>query len=164
VVATNSPLPTLPDFSRIVDGIQQAVRAINNLSTTVTKTRAYSTANPANPTGTTSSSGKMMGLGAAVTPQSSGVILFLANGDLLTGAGGKAQLRYGTGTAPANGAAPAGTAIGGNVEIGSSVVPFALLGLAAGLSVGTAYWFDIELASNGGTAAIADLGLVAIEI
>jgi hypothetical protein len=35
VAATNSPLPTLPDFSRIVDGLQKTVIAINNLTTTL---------------------------------------------------------------------------------------------------------------------------------
>lgn len=31
----NAPLPVLPDFSRITDGLQQTVRAINNLTTTL---------------------------------------------------------------------------------------------------------------------------------
>jgi hypothetical protein len=170
----NSPLPILPDFSRIVDAIQQAVKAINNLSQVVTtKTRSHSTASPANPTGTTDTTGKMMGLAATITPQSTGTVLLLINGDVVSdtaGDGAKLQLRVsGTGgqSAPANGAAPSGNAVGGFIQmpaLGTSNRGFCLIGLVSGLTLDQSYWFDVELAAiTGGTASIKDVTAIAIE-
>jgi len=69
------------------------------------------------------------------------------------------QLAYGTGTPPANGAAAAGTTIGKmqSVESPSAAGPTAcnLSGYITGLTIGTAYWFDLQFKANAGTANIS---------
>jgi len=131
---------------------------------------------PANPTGTTNTAAQvMMGLGGVITPGASGRVLFMISGDGFNsnavGNGYIVQLRYGTGTAPANGAAVTGTAVGGSVKavtaVTSSVqdIPFALQSMVTGLSVGTTYWYDVGLeAIGGGTANIENLSLTAAEM
>jgi hypothetical protein len=74
---------------------------------------------------------------------------------------------YGTGAAPGNGAAFTGTALGQNVSFqppsANNQAPFALAGLATGLTPGTALWFDIDLIAGAGTASIASLSCNAME-
>jgi hypothetical protein len=138
-------------------------------------TPVYTSA-PSDPTGTTDTTGKMMGLAGAFTPQFSGRALIFITGNLTNstaaaGDGAKAQITYGTGTAPVNGAALTGTAVG---SIQSSVLEratasdlqtFSLVALVTGLTVGTAIWLDIRLAAIvGGTALCKNINIVAIEI
>ena len=75
---------------------------------------------PADPTGTTDTTGKMMGLAGAITPTYTGRLLIIVSGNLTNttaaaGDGAKAQIRYGTGSAPSNGDALTGTAVGNQV-------------------------------------------------
>lgn len=136
-------------------------------------------ASPADPTGTTSTTGVMMGLGAVVAPNTASItptvtgrvkatiVLNLTNSTATAGDGAKAQIRYGTGTAPANGAALTGTTIG---SILTSVLERAtandlqgvtLVGVATGLTPGTAYWFDVSLAAIvGGTGLAKNVSVV----
>ena len=130
-------------------------------------------ANPSDPAGTSDTTGKMMGLAVPFTPNLSGNCLVVASGDMANTnsiSGGAAQIRYGTGSAPANGAALTGSVLGGKVkltevEISPDSYPFALNGIVAGLTAGTPYWFDIALAAVGaGTVIIENLSLSIVEI
>lgn len=131
-------------------------------------------ATPANPTGSASAAGLMMGLAVAITPGSTGRILVHVSGDISNNTaadGARVQIRYGTGTAPVNGAALAGTALGGLVKFTKALagqqVPFALQGIISGLSVATAYWIDISLAVDISAltlATVADLSVSAHEV
>lgn len=138
-------------------------------------TPVYTTA-PADPTGTTDTTGKMMGLAGAFTPQFSGRVLIFITGNLTNstataGDGAKAQITYGTGTAPVNGAALTGTAVG---SIQSSVLEratasdfqtYSLVALVTGLTIGTAIWVDVRLAAIvGGTGLCKNNNIVVIEI
>jgi hypothetical protein len=125
------------------------------------------------PSGTTSTTGVMMGLAGAITPATTGNILIIISGDIASdtsGDGAKVQLRYGTGSAPTNAAALTGTTCGGLVQDSDASgdgakVPFSVQCIATDLSTGTAYWLDVELAAvTGGTAAIADISLSAHEL
>lgn len=130
---------------------------------------------PASPTGTTSSSKVMMGLGsgAAFTPQGSGQVMAIFTGAFRnTGSTGAGTVggRYGTGTAPANAAAGTGTQWGGNADqtllcAGTSGgVGFTLVAILS-LTAGTAYWFDLAVSSNGtATAQPQALGLTLQEL
>lgn len=127
---------------------------------------------PANPTGTNSATGVMMGLAASITPQVTGRIKIYVTGTIVSnnnaGAGG-ARIRYGTGTAPANGAALTGTAIGNpaNFIQGSAndSTPFALVGYVTGLTAGTAHWIDVSVNTNGtGTTTISSITILAEEV
>lgn len=129
------------------------------------------TAAPASdPTGTSSATTKMMGLGGTITPTKSGTVTFTVTCNIDPGATGSptAQIYYGTGSAPTNGQAVTGTGIGSIATVtglanGSDCV--SLTGTAVGLMPNTAYWFDIGLASDGtSTASIKSVYLQAIEI
>jgi hypothetical protein len=133
-------------------------------------------ANPANPTGTTNTTGLMMGLGGTckLTPTYSTRIKveFLGNAQT-TGAAGTfttIKIFFGTGTAPVNGAAITGTQIGNLIQpvnaasnIGSVFING---GVITGLTPGTAYWFDISVASSNvsNTATPSGLSCNAVEV
>ena len=136
----------------------------------------YSAA-PANPTGTTNTTGLMMGLAGTITPALTGRILVTVTGTIFNtgttiGNGGKTQLRFGTGSAPANAAALTGTAVGSVLTsvnestTASTKQPFCCTALISALTLGTAYWLDLSLAQvgGGGTATIADLNFAVAEV
>lgn len=114
-----------------------------------------------NPAGTTSTIGVHAGMGGtcALTPTYSSRVTASFGGYILNntaGDGAEVQIRYGTGTAPVNGAALTGTAIGPFSEtlgLGANIlVPFTTKAIITGLTAGTAYWFDLaEFAVTGGT-------------
>ena len=120
---------------------------------------------PANPAGTVSTTQVMMGLGITYTPASSGLVLaMIAFGFYTLTAATSVVLsaQYGTGAAPANGAAVTGTLFGGNAaetyagsEFATSSRPIAFMALLS-LSAGTAYWFDVAVA----TTAAADEAVI----
>ena len=128
---------------------------------------------PADPSTTTSTTGLMMGLAGSYTPFQSGRVLIMISGDIdnnTVADGSQVQIRYGTGTAPANGAALTGTTAGGLVKMTNGVtdtprMPFSLNAIVSSLTVGTAYWVDVGLAAvTGGTARIRNLSVSIIEI
>jgi hypothetical protein len=126
----------------------------------------------ASPTGTTSATGVMCGLAGLITPTQSGKILVTVNGSLNNSAasgGCQAQIRWGTGSAPANAAALTGTAVGVNCQRtgawGANVVtPYSITALITGLTIGTQIWIDIgESAVATGTANLT-ASITAMEI
>ncbi len=156
----------------------------NNMSVTVsiiprsdTPTTFQKT--PSNPSGTTDTGGKMMGLNHALAgplPSSSGNYLVVVSGTIFNaggiGDGASVQLRYGQSTAPANGDALTGTAVGGKVQFISSTtaekVPFSVNAIITGLMPGAINnntWIDLALAAiAGGTATITDVSISAVEL
>jgi hypothetical protein len=144
---------------------------------TITAAFNYSSVfKPSNPIGTTSTTELMMGLGLTITytPSSTGNIIFYFAGtgtNTVAGDGFTLDLYYGTGTAPSNGNAVAGTlftlAIMGSDYIGSGskLISFSQTIPLTGLTIGTAYWFDAGLkAVTGGTASISNIGAQIVEV
>lgn len=134
---------------------------------------AVTIATPSAPTGTVSTSLVMAGLAQSITPTNSGRMFFCITGQLSSSSAGQyasAAFRYGTGSAPANGAAVTGTAIGAGVSgyspTGAQAFPFTICGYVTGLTPGTAYWFDLAMASSVGTsgANYASLTALAFEL
>lgn len=127
---------------------------------------------PADPTGTTNTTGLMMGLSGTITPQVTGRIIIFINGTIFNGTvgdGANVQMRRGTGTAPVNAAALTGTATGGLVKHVAATAahkdPFCLIGIVTGLAINTAVWLDVGLAAvTGGTATITDVSIAAVEV
>lgn len=122
-------------------------------------------ANPAAPATTVSTSAVMAGLAVAATPSTSGKLLVIISGVAGTQTGAvvcTVSARYGTGTAPTNGAAVTGTASPqGTVQCRAPAAattpatPFTLMFVVSGLTIGTAYWFDLTYqTSNGADAAV----------
>ena len=130
-------------------------------------------ATPANPVGTASTTGVMMGLAAAITPQATSRVQITISGDIFNanavGNGATARIRWGTGTAPVNGAALVGTAVGGNVQFIAATTaqksPFSLSAIVSGLTAGTAYWIDLAVAALvAGTATVENLSVSIFEL
>lgn len=132
----------------------------------------------ASPSGSGSSSFVCLGLGAAgavITPLASGrvkVDISAVGGNSVIAGTLTAQIIYGTGAAPANGAAVPG----GAVAIGSQKAFVA--STAAGvqglnfsavvnaLTLGTPYWFDVQFKVPGasGTATLSGVDVVLTEV
>ena len=133
---------------------------------------------PADPTGTTDTTGKMMGLGHSPSsfifiPQMGSVIFVTICGTVFNsggvGDGAKITIYAGTGSAPANGAALTGSPYSTTVQYISSTtagkVPFSLTTLIVPVVANTTYWIDLGLAAiTGGTATVTDLQLTAFEL
>ncbi len=129
---------------------------------------------PLNPTGTNSGTGAMMGMGSTFTftpTRGSRCFIQITGYGLNTGATGswQAQAYYGTGVAPVNAAAPAGTAVGATVvgysAVASAAAPFCIGGIVTGLVIGTAYWVDAKVIDSGGTlSALHNVCLSAFEV
>lgn len=130
---------------------------------------------PSDPTGQSSATLVMMGLGSTCTytPRGSGNVLATATGvyNDSTAETGQIAARYGTGTAPANNAAVTGTRFGGATD--PSIGPtganrpsgFAFSGLITGLTRGTAYWFDLAVshAAGSGTCSVKNVSMTFVE-
>lgn len=134
---------------------------------------AESSGSPSNPSGTTSTTGVMMGLNQLITPLITGKVMVIISGCMKNTTntdGTQTQIRYGTGTAPTNGASLTGTTAGGLVHYDNPAgltihVPVTVQAIVSGLTIGTPYWFDLSLASiTGGTSNIESLSVSIIEI
>ena len=137
------------------------------------KSKAATMSTPADPTGTTSSTGVMMGLAGSITPSKTGMVKIEITGTEGNSSNTKTtitQIRYGTGTAPTNGAALTGTTAGASTTyiLSSSAERSGLVNQAfiSGLTVGTTYWIDLSVAAQSGpanTASVYGLTITAIE-
>jgi hypothetical protein len=128
---------------------------------------------PSNPTGTSSATQVMMGIGGNVsfTPTFTGKVKITFECDIEVSSGGSdlgTRLRYGTGTAPANAAALTGTTIGRASLVsppnGGDPMAHCLTAIVSGLTLSTAYWFDVSLGTTGGTAAMKNICVIVEEI
>lgn len=130
------------------------------------------TGTPADPTGTTSTTAVMMGLNQTITPAVSTRLLITICGQMANNTindGATVQVRYGTGTAPTNGAALTGTQLGASQTFTALVAAqkdgFSITGIATGLTIGTAYWIDAALnVVTGGTATVTGITVTASEL
>ena len=133
-------------------------------------------ASAGNPAGTISSASRMVGVGSTctITPNLNTRAVITIGGNVsntVAGDGAQLNLYYGSGTAPANGAATTGTLTTASaalaVSAGNSLaVPFNLGSVVVtGLTPGTAYWFDLALAViTGGTASVTGVWCSAFEL
>lgn len=172
VTQTNPDLTNEVNLGALTAGYLH-IRVALGVATVVSGFAVSTQASPANPTGTTDTTGVMMGLGGVITPTVTGRILVTVCGTIFNPTaiadGAKVQLRTGTGTAPANGDALAGTAAGGLQQYVAATVaekaPFSVTAIVSGLTLNAARWIDVSLAAiTGGTATITDLSLSAVEV
>lgn len=137
---------------------------------------AATNSTPADPTGTSNTTGLMAGCAGTFTPATTGRMLLMAalngtNSTATAGDGVKCQLRYGTGSAPANAGALVGTAVGNICTMvlmratASDLQSLTCIAIVTGLTLGTVYWLDLsEAAIVAGTGQLKNISLVAIEI
>lgn len=130
----------------------------SNGTTWISVTPNVSSPSLASPASTTSTVGVMMGLANLFTPAKTGKIFISFCGYVNVNSSGTAtiRIRYGTGSAPANGAALTGTAIGSSVAMGQAgvSVPFSSTYILEGLTLTTQIWIDLSLASSDGNIAV----------
>lgn len=170
----NQPFGQITSASQISAGIITNTQIASNAAIALSKLQAanYSVLKPTNQAGTASTAAYVMcGLGAAATnplvftPSKTGNVFidcsFMASNSLL-GDGGKVIFVYGTGSAPANGAAATGTgitdantALWGSSFAANAWEPFFLTGELTGLALNTQIWFDFQIeAITGGTFTV----------
>lgn len=129
---------------------------------------AVAVTTPTGPSATTDATGKMMGIGGGtgactLTPPIGTKIKITIDGFIANGTSAQnsnlAGLRFGTGAAPANGAALSGTVIGANpsgafkAAASPQSAPFSVTRIATGLTSGVAVWFDLGLQSTAASSA-----------
>lgn len=133
---------------------------------------ATSHSEPSAPTGTSASfPAEMVGLAGSITPATSGKVLVVISCDAKISSAGSSisiRLRYGTGSAPANGDSLTGTAIGAFRTVQATTANYTMAmsvnAVITGLSVGTAYWLDLQASQvNGGTINLYNVSISAIE-
>jgi len=121
---------------------------------------------PGNPALSASAVMIMAGLAIAFTPAKTGNVRVIITGEIANSGvahdGASVVAAFGTGVAPVNGAAAAGTLLGNRFDCtsvaGAEKFAFAIVDRVVGLVVGTAYWFDLQfLASTAGNATITDI-------
>lgn len=164
---------TIPSIYPLGQGVSSiGISLLNFHANTINDPSIYQ-ASPSDPTGTTNTSGLMMGLGGFIVPKKTGNVHITISGTITNNTGGdgaNVQLRYGTGAIPANAGALTGTTVAGLVKFINPTalttkVPFMVQGIVTGLTLGTRYWIDTGLAAvTGGTASITDVGISAYEI
>jgi hypothetical protein len=136
-------------------------------------TNATLQASPANPSSTTSATAVMMGLGSTctITPVYSTRVRLSFQGRTVNSLSTQAtyiQARYGTGAAPANGAAATGTTIGSSVgswaAANNAENTFGGIGgIITGLTAGVAVWFDLSSFVSTGTGSLTNVSCTAME-
>lgn len=129
---------------------------------------------PSNPSGTTNTSFTMMGLGPVMpfTPSQTGKFLFTAQmtaSNTVAFDGVTTQMKYGTGTAPANGVGNTGTTAGASITMtspaASGLETVTVVGQAVSLVKGTTYWLDLCIkAATGGAASISGIIVTITEL
>ncbi len=121
--------------------------------------------NPGNLSAVTPGTGNvmMLGLAGGITPAVSGRISFTIAGTVTissTANGARITCRYGTGTAPSNAGAAAGTVVGYTDGVAilegasGAKTPFTCGGTVSGLTLATAYWLDVGVINSGGPQAV----------
>lgn len=163
------------DTSMAASGTTKAL-ALSVLKTYVKAGPAFAQGQPGNPTGTVSATLVMMGTGTTckITPGSGGKVQVMISGQVAVATTANVVVtwgpRFGTGTAPVNGAAVTGTRWGAAADYTTQTatagvkVPFCFVDLLT-LTPATAYWFDIAIgvaSANSGT--VTSLSFVAEEI
>jgi hypothetical protein len=122
----------------------------------------------------------MMGLGssaqptpAKITPSATGKIFIQITGVIAVDTAGgawAASLRWGTGTAPNNGAVASGSVLGPQAALtgnnANAWTPFSLCGLLTGKAIGTPLWIDMSLdvGNAGATATATGVAVTAVEL
>ena len=114
---------------------------------------------PANPVGNSTTSLLMCGCAVAFTPSGAGITLVVITcgaSNSAVGSNNTVGARFGTGTAPANGAAVTGTRIGSSADpvVGDATTAFTdpvTFTDVLTLVPGTTYWFDLCQASSAAT-------------
>ena len=111
---------------------------------------AISQTNPSNRVPNSTSYFLMNGLGASITPATSGNLAITVSGNLTTSSGNAVgllyQISYGTGAAPSPNTPLTGTQVGAIQEYsgqGFASVPFSIQAAVPGLTKGTTYWVDL---------------------
>lgn len=118
------------------------------------------------PTGTTSSSAVMVGMGTTITPTTTGRLIVISSGQMANSAlsgGVTVDLRYGTGTPPINGAAATGTVVGTSQTISALLAGlksgFSISGILTGQALNVPVWFDLSQVRLGGLGTSAVTGV-----
>lgn len=174
--SVNDPIELDDEQSFLFIAVDTGVWSFVDLAPVILPTLSFADLQeePSDPTGTSDSTGVMMGIAVLYTPTATGRVLVVLSGDMGTSSGSGAagpqlmQLRYGTGTPPANDDALTGTAVGAkpfsSIDHGGGSTPFSVQATIPNLVVDTEYWFDFGLREQGlGTGSARNLSISIME-
>jgi hypothetical protein len=170
LLGNNSGAAAAPEEITVGTGLTLTGTTLS--ATGASATYAKSSSTPVSPAELTTSA-RMAGVAATFTPSATGNMLLVMTGNITTFAGGgsgSVQMHWGTGTAPANGAAATGTAVGSlqTVQpIGAThteLAPFTCESYVGGFTVGTTYWVDGEVTFSATGAQLTNVTVTAIEL
>lgn len=149
---------------------------LNGAGTNIVSGRMISSSQGANQyPSLTATSPVQFGFNCTGTPRTSGRVLTMMTGrfaSIVAQISGLAHvLSYGTGTAPGQGATGTGTTFGfqnytvSPVASDGTTLPVALMAIAVALTVGTAYWFDMQvwIGASGQNVLIGNSILISAE-
>ena len=169
--------PGLSVFGPVTPGnctkFQTATQIADSGGVCLTGTGVRTQSTPANPASTTNMTGVMAGLAGSITPVLTGRIFLTINGDSSNNTGNDGCIitpRFGTGTAPTNGAALTGTIAGNSNGVSTSagannIDAWMAHGYVTGLTLNTTYWLDVSQAIlTGGTCSLSNITVIAIEL
>lgn len=146
-------------LTSILQAIDTAIGAAKPATSSTPSTKA-----------TSSTTFVMAGFAGSITPTKSGVVRVTIDGYYTNATGGnqgQIQLAYGTAIPPHTGDAPTGTVQGPALNLtstSSEPFPYSLTRLLTGLTRGTAYWLDGQIASPGGTSSsFVNTNITAVE-
>jgi hypothetical protein len=134
---------------------------------------AAATIGPSTPAGTTSLTLVMAGLAGSITTRTGRIEICMSGvlTDNTANAGTRAQISYGTGTAPMNGVAVTGTQIGplqaytASTLAAAAQAPYGACWNVTTLTGGTTYWFDTAFSAiTGGTGSLLQASMEAHDI
>jgi len=146
--------------SSLTAGAGISLSGTTNVTISQSLTNAVTQTSPTNPTGTVSNTAVMMGIGNActITPVYSGRVRVIITGYWLAAAvtTARTQVKHNTGSAPVNGAADQGSAlgsiVGATLAAANYETAFSIGGIVTGLSIGVARWFDATMLSSSGNS------------
>lgn len=159
--------------SMLTAGAGISITGTTNATINQSLTNATLAGTPANPAGTGSVVGVMMGLGVTTcritTTYGTRLLVTLDGiiGNNTAGNGSIIGVRYGTGGGPGNNTALSGTATGITINYGNGLspsnVPFSLTRIITGLSPATTYWLDLTVAATANTSTPREITCTAME-
>lgn len=158
------------------NGISVSGTCTITISGTCTVARVFTNAavqaSPAAPANTASTTGVMSGFGSGctLTPVLNGrmdISIQFAHANNIVPNTGTVELRYGTGAAPAANVAVIGTqasaAMVVTYGVANALIPTTLRAVVTGLSVGTAYWFDLSRFVSANSMTVGTVACSGIE-
>lgn len=185
IPAITQPLATPEANTRVILQLRQAVQSLagqlgnendravtfNDLTTMGTRQNSSDGQRPGPQPGTASTSYVMMGFGVRLLARGSTRLFVMFQGQIgndTNNGVSYAQIAYGAGVPPGQGAPLTGTLAGlpvtFNAPQANAILPFAKAALLANLTIGQDYWIDVAIRAGSGTCHLSDVEVIGFSL